>query len=62
MSESAALLDRLSDLVARARRAGADGADAIVVESRSLQVACRLGERETMERAESLELGLRVFV
>ncbi len=62
MTQSAALLDRLADLVARARRAGADGADALVAESRSLEVACRMGKRETLERAESLDLGLRVFV
>ena len=62
MTDSAALLDRLADLTARAKRAGADAADAIVVESRSMEVACRLGERETLDRAEALELGLRVFV
>lgn len=62
MTETAPLLDRLQDLVDRARRAGADAADAIVVESRSLEVAFRMGERESLERAESLDLGLRVFV
>ena len=56
------LLDRLTDLVSRARRAGADGADALISESRGLEVAYRLGERETLERAESTTLGLRVFV
>ena len=62
MPESNALLDRLADLVARARRAGADGADAIVAESRGIEVQVRMGERESLERAESLDLGLRVFV
>lgn len=62
MTETAALLDRLADVVDRARRAGADGADAIVAESRSLEVAFRMGERESLERSESLDLGLRVFV
>jgi len=62
MTEPSDLLDRLSDLVDRAKRAGADAADAIVAESRSLDVACRMGERETLERSEALELGLRVFV
>ena len=62
MTESTALLDRLADLVDRAKRAGADGADAIVAESRGLEVAFRMGERESLERAESLDVGLRVFV
>lgn len=62
MTETAPLLDRLADLVDRARKAGADGADTIVVESHSLEVAFRMGERESLERAESLDLGLRVFV
>lgn len=62
MSQSDALLDRLADLVGRAKRAGADAADAIVAESQSLEVAYRMGERESLERAESLDLGLRVFV
>lgn len=62
MTETDRLLDRLADIVARAKRAGADAADAIVAESRSLEVAYRMGERESLERAESLDLGLRVFV
>ncbi|MGZ0187367.1 MAG: TldD/PmbA family protein [Alphaproteobacteria bacterium] len=62
MTDSTALLDRLADLVDRAKRAGADGADAIVAESRGLEVAFRMGARESLERAESLDLGLRVFV
>jgi len=62
MSDQSALVDRLADLVGRARRAGADAADCLVAESRGLEVACRKGKRETLERAESLSLGLRVFV
>lgn len=53
------LLDRL---LADARRAGADAADAILVDRRSLSLAWRLGRQETVERAEGRDLGLRVFV
>jgi PmbA protein len=53
------LLDRLLDM---AKREGADAADALVFESASLSVAQRLGNPEMVERAESRDLGLRVFV
>jgi len=36
MPDSSANLDLLTDLIARARRAGADAADALMVESASL--------------------------
>jgi PmbA protein len=52
----------LHDLVARARRAGADAADAVLVESASLSLAQRLGQPEKLEREESRDLGLRAFV
>ncbi len=52
----------LGDLVAAAREAGADAADAVLVTSASLSVARRLGETEHVERAEARDLGLRVFV
>ncbi|MFQ5784756.1 MAG: TldD/PmbA family protein [Alphaproteobacteria bacterium] len=51
----------LDDLIARAQRAGADAADAVLFESASLSVAWRLGKSEGVERAEALDLGLRVF-
>ena len=54
--------DRLADLVAAARRAGADSADALHVANRSLSVTRRLGRVEQLERAEGTDLGLRVFV
>jgi len=60
--DSAALLDRLDDLIARAKRAGADAADAVTFESAALSQAVRLGEPETLERSESRDLGLRVFL
>src|ERR1700694_243667 len=52
----------LDDLIARARRAGADEADALLVESASLSLARRLGKPEKLERAESQDLGLRVLI
>src|SRR5918996_4998982 len=55
-------LDFLSDLLARARRAGADAADALLVESSGQSATWRLGKLENVERAESCDLGLRVFV
>ncbi len=55
-------LTLLADLVAAARRAGADAADAVMVSSQSLEAQCRLGQTEHVERAESADLGLRVFV
>ncbi|MFO1189482.1 MAG: TldD/PmbA family protein [Alphaproteobacteria bacterium] len=55
-------LDLLADLVARARRRGADEADAITIDSRSLSVDWRLGRSEGLERSESADLGLRVII
>jgi PmbA protein len=62
MTDAPELLDRLASLVDQAKRAGADAADAVVAQSQGLEVAYRLGERESLERAESMDLGLRVFV
>ena len=60
-AETANDLDILSDLVAKAKKAGADAADAVMFESASLEVSYRLGKREDLERSESKDLGLRVF-
>jgi PmbA protein len=54
--------DVLEKLIRAARAAGADAADALVVESVSSSVSYRLGKLEDVERAESADLGLRVFV
>ena len=54
--------DRAADLVARARRAGADTADAVFAASGSTAVQVRLGALEDVERSEGQEIGLRVFV
>lgn len=61
-TDSHATLDLLSDLIARARRAGADAADAVHVVGTSIAHAQRLGETEKLERSEGQDLGLRVFV
>jgi PmbA protein len=55
-------LDLLATLIARARAAGADAADAVLVAGASLSVQRRLGRTEHVERAEGQDLGLRVFV
>src|ERR1700683_2730159 len=55
-------IDILQDLVARARKAGADAADAVAVAGTSLAHTRRLGKTEKLERSESQDLGLRVFV
>lgn len=55
-------LDLLSDLIRRAKAAGADAADAVAYESASVSVTRRFGKTEKLERSESADLGLRVFV
>jgi PmbA protein len=60
--DQSALLDLAERLVAAARRAGADEADAIAVRSVSLAVELRDGAVEESERSESDDIGLRVLV
>ena len=55
-------LDLLQDLIDRAKRAGADAADAGVSAGASLSVQRRAGRTEHLERSESRDLGLRVFI
>ncbi|HEY7579069.1 MAG TPA: TldD/PmbA family protein [Acetobacteraceae bacterium] len=55
-------LDLLADLIARARAAGADMADAVLIAGTSLGVQRRLGKTEHVERSEGRDLGLRVFL
>jgi len=52
----------LKDLIDAAKLAGADAADGLYVEGVSANVSYRLGKLEEIERAESADLGLRVFV
>jgi PmbA protein len=60
--DQSALTDLADRLVAAARRAGADSADAVAVRSVSTGVEVREGAVEESERSESDDVGLRVFV
>ena len=55
-------LDFACELTERATKKGADAADAIYVGSTSLGVSVRNGVTEELERSETTDLGLRVFV
>ena len=52
----------LHDVIAAALRSGADAAEAVAVERKALSVSSREGALEEVEREESRDLGLRVFV
>ena len=54
--------ERLDRLVKRALAEGADGADAVEFKNISVGVSYRLGKLEDVGRAESSDLGLRVFI
>src|SRR5438034_6854096 len=60
--DQSALTDLAERLVAAARRAGADAADALAVRSVSLAVEVRDGAVEESERSEGDDVGLRAFV
>ncbi len=52
----------LNDVVAAALKAGADAAEAVGSQRQALSITVRLGELEEVEREESRDLGLRVFI
>ncbi|MDB5448292.1 MAG: putative Zn-dependent protease [Phenylobacterium sp.] len=52
----------LNDVVAAALKAGADAAEAVSSERRALSIGVRMGDLEEVEREESRDLGVRVFV
>ncbi len=54
-------LDLLAHVIAKAKASGADAADAMMVEGRSLSLAYRMGKQEQLNRSEGTDLGLRVF-
>ncbi|HKT85236.1 MAG TPA: metallopeptidase TldD-related protein [Novosphingobium sp.] len=54
--------ERAQDLVERARRAGADAADAVYGASSAEGIQVRLGKLEDVERSESEHMSLRVFI
>lgn len=60
--DTSTLQDRAQALVEKATAAGADAADAAVVRSVSLSADARLGKIEELQRSESDDLSLRVFV
>ena len=62
MPETLALADTLAELIASAKAAGADAADAIVVDGASVSITCRLGKLEQLERSEGGDIGLRVLM
>ncbi|PCI33452.1 MAG: modulator protein [Alphaproteobacteria bacterium] len=55
-------LDKLDYLITAAKKAGADASDAIIYSGQSEAVSWRLGKLEEVERSESADLGLRVFI
>lgn len=59
---AAALEDLTAALLAAARRAGADEADAMALEEASVAIDVRAGRLEKAERSEAVEIGLRVIV
>ncbi len=62
MLEPSVAQERAAALVDRARRAGADAADAVYVGDSSESISVRLGKLEDVERSESEHVALRVFV
>ena len=61
-NDQAEALSLLEDLIGRARKAGADAADAVFIKGVSLSQAVRLGKPEHLERSEGRDIGLRVFI
>ena len=59
-----ALMDEnlLADVVSAALKAGADSAEAVGAQRAALGINVRMGALEEVEREESRDLGLRVFV
>ena len=54
--------DLLHEVVAAALKAGADAAEAVLAERRSLSITVRLDALEEVEREEARDLGVRVFI
>jgi len=56
------ILNLLQDLIVKAKKAGAEAADAVAVAGASLSHTRRLGKTEKLERSETQDLGLRVLI
>lgn len=59
---SDANLQLAQKIIELAKAAGADAADALVSDSASLSLSCRMGVLEDCERAESRDIGLRAMI
>ncbi len=62
MTDRPSLSELAEALVDHARAAGAEEADALAVEGRSLSIEVRGGRLEHAERSEGVDVGLRVIV
>lgn len=62
MAVDADTMNVLADALARAKAAGADAADAVLVRAVSTSHRRRLGKTELLERSEGHDLGLRVLI
>ncbi len=62
MPTDPSVLERLTDLVALAKRKGADAADAVYIRSVGMAQSVRLGQPERREREESQDIGLRLMI
>ncbi len=62
VAETQNSLNILNDLIAVARRKGAEAADAVRIQGTSVHVSVRQGETEEVERSEAHDLGLRVLI
>ena len=62
MSQEDEPLDVLAAVIERAKAAGADAADAVLIGGTALSLSRRLGKPETLTRSESADLGLRVLI
>ena len=64
MSDNANMMspDRMENLVKKAKKSGADHADAVFFTGSSSSVSWRLGKLEDIERSENSDLGLRVII
>jgi len=56
------LADLTQQLIAAAKAAGADSADAVAIAGTSVNIDVRSGVLEEAQRSESTDVGLRVFV
>ena len=62
VADAAPASDLLHDIVQAALKAGADAAETVTADRQALSVGVRNGRLEDVEREESRDLGLRVFV